>query len=34
MLAAGARAVRDRLPTWDDAAAKMSAALERVKNHV
>jgi glycosyltransferase involved in cell wall biosynthesis len=34
MLAAGARAVRDRLPTWDDAAAKMSAALERVKDHV
>ena len=28
-LAAGARRVRDRLPTWDDAADKMVAALER-----
>jgi len=27
-LAAGARAVRGRLPTWDDAAGKMSAALD------
>ncbi|MCC7242129.1 MAG: glycosyltransferase family 4 protein, partial [Acidobacteria bacterium] len=27
-LAAGARRVRDRLPTWDDAAGKMAATLE------
>ena len=30
-LAAGARRVRDRLPTWDDAAAKMAAALARLE---
>jgi glycosyltransferase involved in cell wall biosynthesis len=30
-LAAGARRVRDRLPTWDAAAARMAAALERVE---
>jgi glycosyltransferase involved in cell wall biosynthesis len=29
-LAAGARRVRDRLPTWSQAAAAMAAALERV----
>jgi hypothetical protein len=29
-LAAGARRVRDRLPSWDVAAARMSEALERV----
>jgi glycosyltransferase involved in cell wall biosynthesis len=29
-LAAGARQVRDRLPTWDDAASGMEAALSRV----
>lgn len=29
-LAAGARRVRDRLPTWDDAFNKMAAVLERV----
>jgi glycosyltransferase involved in cell wall biosynthesis len=29
-LAAGARRVRDRLQTWDSAAARMSAVLERV----
>jgi glycosyltransferase involved in cell wall biosynthesis len=29
-LAAGARQVRDRLPTWDDAASRMEAALSRV----
>jgi hypothetical protein len=28
-LAAGARRVRDRLPTWDAAAAAMAQALER-----
>jgi len=28
-LAAGARQVRDRLPTWDTAAARMAAALEQ-----
>ena len=28
-LAAGARQVRDRLPTWDTAARRMAAALER-----
>lgn len=28
-LAAGARRVRERLPTWDDAAARMADALER-----
>ena len=30
-LAEGARRVRDRLPTWDDAVDKMIAALERVR---
>jgi glycosyltransferase involved in cell wall biosynthesis len=29
-LADGARRVRDRLPTWEDATTKMAAALERV----
>jgi glycosyltransferase involved in cell wall biosynthesis len=29
-LASGARRVRDRLPTWDEAAGQMSAALESV----
>jgi glycosyltransferase involved in cell wall biosynthesis len=29
-LAEGARRVRDRLPTWDDAVARMAAALDRV----
>lgn len=29
-LAEGARRVRDRLPTWDEAAARMAAALEQV----
>jgi glycosyltransferase involved in cell wall biosynthesis len=29
-LAEGARCVRDRLPTWEDAVDKMAAALERV----
>jgi glycosyltransferase involved in cell wall biosynthesis len=29
-LAAGARRVRDRLPTWDRAAERMAAALERI----
>ena len=29
-LAAGARHVRDRLPTWDDAANRMDAVLSRV----
>jgi glycosyltransferase involved in cell wall biosynthesis len=29
-LAQGARRVRDRLPTWDEAASKMAAALERM----
>jgi glycosyltransferase involved in cell wall biosynthesis len=29
-LAAGARRVRDRLPTWDAAFGKMAAVLERV----
>ena len=29
-LAEGARRTRDRLPTWDDAAGKMAAALERL----
>ena len=29
-LAAGARQVRDRLPTWDDAASRMDAVLSRV----
>ena len=28
-LAAGARRVRDQLPTWDTAARRMAAALER-----
>jgi glycosyltransferase involved in cell wall biosynthesis len=32
-LASGARRVRDRLPTWDDAATRMSAALESVSAH-
>jgi glycosyltransferase involved in cell wall biosynthesis len=32
-LAEGARRVRGRLPTWDDAAAKMAAALEPVTAH-
>jgi glycosyltransferase involved in cell wall biosynthesis len=31
-LAAQASRVRDRLPTWDDAAVKMAAALDRVAN--
>lgn len=31
-LAAGAKRVRARLPTWEEAAAKMAAALERVKD--
>jgi glycosyltransferase involved in cell wall biosynthesis len=30
-LAAGARAVRDHLPTWDAAAAAMAQALERIR---
>jgi glycosyltransferase involved in cell wall biosynthesis len=29
-LARGARRVRDRLPTWEEAASKMAAALERL----
>jgi glycosyltransferase involved in cell wall biosynthesis len=29
-LAIGARRMRDRLPTWDSAFAKMAAVLERV----
>jgi hypothetical protein len=29
-LAEGARRVRDRLPTWEDASGKTAAALERV----
>ena len=29
-LTAGARRLRDRLPTWDSAAATMAQALERV----
>jgi glycosyltransferase involved in cell wall biosynthesis len=29
-LAAGARRVRDRLPTWEDAVGRMAAALERM----
>jgi glycosyltransferase involved in cell wall biosynthesis len=29
-LAEGAREIRDRLPTWDMAARRMAAALERV----
>jgi glycosyltransferase involved in cell wall biosynthesis len=33
-LAAGARAVRDRLQTWDVAAARMEAALRIVNAHV
>jgi glycosyltransferase involved in cell wall biosynthesis len=32
-LAEGARRVRGRLPTWDDAAARMAAALEPVTAH-
>jgi glycosyltransferase involved in cell wall biosynthesis len=32
-LAEGARRVRDRLPTWDDAVTKMAAVLENVKAH-
>jgi glycosyltransferase involved in cell wall biosynthesis len=32
-LADGARRVRDRLPTWEDAADRMAAALERVAAH-
>jgi len=28
-LAEGARNIRDRLPTWDIAAGRMAAALER-----
>jgi glycosyltransferase involved in cell wall biosynthesis len=32
-LAEGARRVRDRLPTWEDAVGKMAAALERVPTH-
>ena len=31
-LAAGARRMRDRLPTWDDAAEKLAAALARVRD--
>ena len=31
-LAAGARRVRDRLPTWDDAAARMAEILARVRD--
>ena len=31
-LAAGARRVRDRLPTWDDAAARMADVLTRVRD--
>ena len=31
-LAAGARRVRDRLPTWDDAVDRMANVLARVKN--
>jgi glycosyltransferase involved in cell wall biosynthesis len=30
-MAAGARRVRDRLPTWDDAAEKIEAAIERIE---
>jgi glycosyltransferase involved in cell wall biosynthesis len=29
-LASGARRVRDKLQTWDEAASKMAAALERI----
>jgi glycosyltransferase involved in cell wall biosynthesis len=29
-LAEGARRVRDRLPTWEDAVGKMAAALQRM----
>ena len=32
-LAEGARRVRDRLPTWEDAVGKMAAALERAATH-
>ena len=32
-LAAGARRVRDRLQTWEDALEQMSAALARVITH-
>lgn len=32
-IAAGARRVRDRLPTWDDAARRMAAALEGLTMH-
>lgn len=32
-LAAGARRVRERLPTWDDAARRMAAALEGLTTH-
>ena len=31
-LAAGARRVRDRLPTWDDAADGMAALLARLES--
>lgn len=33
-LSTGARAVRDRLPVWDVAAARMEAALQRLNTHV
>lgn len=32
-LTAGARRMRERLPTWEDAGAKMAGALERVATH-
>jgi glycosyltransferase involved in cell wall biosynthesis len=32
-LAEGARRVRDRLPTWEDAARVMNARLARLDNH-
>jgi glycosyltransferase involved in cell wall biosynthesis len=32
-LTAGARRMRERLPTWEDAGAKMADALERVATH-
>jgi glycosyltransferase involved in cell wall biosynthesis len=31
-LAAGARRVRDRLPTWDDAVGKMANVLAQLEN--
>jgi len=32
LLAAGARRVRSRLPTWDDAVAGMANVLARLEN--